>query len=237
MQWRLSVLVVLAALLPLVVFAPAQAQDAPPAPPGSPGAPAPGEEERAAATELRLILRDVTENMREKGIDPNAFRDQMRQKMQDGTFDLAELQRELVAKGVMDQEMVESLRTATRKLVAGSLKQRLGATDEEWAVLAPRIQRVMGALANAGERGGAGGPISGLLRSGASTDAAVSTAMRDLRATLKRADATDSEIADKLQALRAAREKAKAELEAARIDLQALLTARQEAILAELGLF
>ena len=195
----------------------------------------PAQDQREAAMELRSILREVTENMRDKGMNPDEFRDQMRQRMLDGTFDMAELQKELTAKGVMDQELVEDLRKSTRRLIAGTLRQQLGVTDEEWAVLAPRMQKVLVAMAGAGEAGSiGGGPLGGMLLSGVAAGDA-SRAMSELRTTLKDKEASDAEIADKLAAVRAAREQARADLKAAREELRALLTARQEAILANLG--
>lgn len=195
----------------------------------------PGQEQREAVLELRLILREVTENMRDKGMDPEEFRDQIRQGIQDGTFDMAELQKQLVEKGVMDQEMVESLRKSTRRLIAGTLRQQLGVTEEEWAVLAPKMQRVLVASAGAGEIGSVGGgPMSGMLLSGMA-GGSVSRALSDLRATLRDPEAPEALITEKLAAFREAREKARAELKAAREDLRSLLTARQEAILANMG--
>ena len=57
-------------ILSWIVFTPAwvAAQDAPPAPD-------PAQDQREAAMELRLIVREVTENMRDKGMNPDEFRD------------------------------------------------------------------------------------------------------------------------------------------------------------------
>ena len=218
---RCTALIVLSWIL--VTPAWVAAQEAPPASD-------PTKDMQEAILEMRLIVREVTENMREKGMDAG----EIRQRIQQG-MDLAELQKELVAKGVMDQEMVESLRKSTRRVIASTLRQQLGVTEEEWAVLAPRMQKVLVALAGAGEAGSiGGGPMGGMLLSGlAGGDA--TRAMSELRTTLKDKEASDALIAEKLAAVRATREQARADLKAAREELRALLTARQEAILANLG--
>ncbi|MEO6435807.1 MAG: hypothetical protein ABIP55_08600, partial [Tepidisphaeraceae bacterium] len=238
--WRVALLTVLGSIMLQTTSVRGQ-QNAPPVAP--PPQPAPvareaGQDERDTAQQMREIVREVTENMREKGMDPQELMLDIRQKMQDGAFDFAELQKDLVAKGVMTDEMVQTLKGSTRRLVAGGIKQRLGATEEEWAVLAPKVQRVTLAMADAGEvaGGGAGGRMGSFMLGGLSGDGAVRKAMTNLRATLQDKNSPDATIAEKLAALREAREKAKVELRAAREDLQSVVTARQEAVLLGMGL-
>lgn len=225
MARQISRLVVIASIF--LIVAPAGAQDAPPEP---------SDEQREIIQDMRAIAREVAENMRDKGMDPQEFMADVRQQMMDGTFDMAEVQKQLVAKGVMDQEMVDELRGSTQRLIAGGIKQRLGVTDEEWAVLAPRIRRVVVAMTEAGEsRSLGGGRAGGFMLMGSGTGESV-RAMNELRAALNNKATPPEAIAEKLQKLRDAREKARQELAAAREDLQSILTARQEAILLTLGL-
>jgi hypothetical protein len=225
MARQMSGLVVIASIF--LVLAPAAAQDAPPEP---------TDEQREIIQNMRAIAREVGENMRDKGMDPQEFMADVRQQMMDGTFDMAEVQKQLVAKGVMDQEMVDELRGSTQRLIAGGIKQRLGVTDEEWAVLAPRIRRVVVAMTEAGEsRSLAGGRAGGFMLMGSGTGESA-RAMNELRAALNNKATPPQTIVEKLQKLRDVREKARQELAAARDDLRSILTARQEAILLTLGL-
>jgi Spy/CpxP family protein refolding chaperone len=114
-------------------------------------------------------------------------------------------------------------------------KERLGATDEEWTILKPKIEKVMtaqresmsgrfGGFGRGGDRGGNSGARS-----------AAAQASSDLRDALENKDTPPDQIAAKVKALRDARAKAKADLEAAQKDLQAVLTPRQEAVLVSQG--
>jgi hypothetical protein len=233
MRWRILLVAIPGLILLLAPAAPAQ--DAPPA---APAAPAQPQDDRDYAQQMRDVMRDVMRNMADKGIDPQEFMANIREQMADGSFDIAQTQKELIAEGVMDEEMVETMRSSAQKLVAGTLKQRLGVTDEEWAVIVPKLGRVMTALADSGEgRNVIGGRMGGALLMGGSAGAggAANKALGELRAALKDKQTPEAAIAEKLQELRDVREKAKEELAAARKDLASVLTARQEAILAGLG--
>jgi hypothetical protein len=128
------------------------------------------------------------------------------------------------------------------------LKEQLGATDEEWKALQPKVTKVMDARRdNRGGGGGRGGPGGPGGRRGGNNGAdqtaaaaqpttAVGQAEADLRKTVEDKSAAPEEINKKLAALREAREKAKSELTAAQKELKDLLSARQEAILVTNGL-
>lgn len=131
-----------------------------------------------------------------------------------------------------------------RERMLNDLKERLGANDEEWTVLKPKIEKVqtaqmastMSRFGGMGRRGGSdrGGERD---RGGDSNRqrSAAEQASRDLRETLENKDASAEQIAEKLKAVREARAKAKAELEAAQKDLQSVVTPRQEAVLVSAG--
>ena len=130
------------------------------------------------------------------------------------------------------------------------MKEQLGTTDEEWKVLAPKIEKIQTAQRNSrggggfggfggrGGGGGGGGGRGGDRDRGGDTEnqTPVSKASRELRAALENKDTPAEEITKKLAALREAREKGRAELQAAQKELKEVLTARQEAVLVTFGM-
>ena len=133
-----------------------------------------------------------------------------------------------------------------RQAYLDRMKETLGATDEEWTALAPRIEKVQGLSTQLGSsgRGAFGGRRTGGRAEGQRTEgdqperqlSEVEKAATALRETLDNQDATAQEIAKKLADLREAREKVKQELAAAQDELREILTARQEAQLVLMGL-
>jgi hypothetical protein len=128
------------------------------------------------------------------------------------------------------------------------LKQMLGSTDEEWAVLEPRLEKV--ALLSVESRNGGlggfgpGGPRGfSLANLGLSLDAAgqqlaneVAQAAQALQDTLNNPDATTDKIMTGMQALRDARKKMQQEQLKAKASLVEILTPQQEARLVALGI-
>lgn len=115
------------------------------------------------------------------------------------------------------------------------IKEQLGATDDEWKVLQPKIEKVMDAQmagfgGGFGRRGGNNGGDN------APPPTPIQKASQDLRTLLENKDASPDDIKAKLAALREARAKSKADLEAARKDLKEVLTQRQEAVLVTNGM-
>lgn len=126
-----------------------------------------------------------------------------------------------------------------RQRMLENLKEQLGATDEEWRVLQPKIERVTnaqrsarGGMAGAWGGRGPGGPTGPDAREAESEFA---VAARELRTAIQN-NAPEQEINQRLQAYRDARKKAEAELQAAREDLRDVLTPRQEAVLVMAGM-
>jgi len=141
-----------------------------------------------------------------------------------------------------------------RQRMNDRLKGALKASDDEWAVIQPLLEKVQTAqrammagrlvgLGGAWRRGGGGGNEGG---GGAGSTPGASPAYRPsrytspeaeaLRAALESDSASPEEIKEKLQALRDARKKAATNLEAAREDLRKVLTLRQEATLVQMGI-
>jgi hypothetical protein len=150
-----------------------------------------------------------------------------------------------------------------RQQMEDRIKTALKATDDEWAVISPLLDKVMtaqratmqGRFGGFGRRGGGGpggggpggpggggpggggqggGPGGG--GGGGGRFGQASPEADALNTALQSDGTTDADIKTKLQALRDARKKAAADLDAARADLQKVLTLRQEATLVSMGL-
>jgi hypothetical protein len=118
------------------------------------------------------------------------------------------------------------------------LKSSLKASDEEWAVIQPLIEKVNAKQREAqggrfGGRGGRGGPGGG---DSNRPQSAASTASQALRTTLENESASPDEIKAKLTALREARKQAEVEVNKAREELRQVLSVRQEAALVSMGI-
>ena len=141
-----------------------------------------------------------------------------------------------------------------RQMMAQRMKEQLGADDEAWKVMEPRLMKVFdlnrqtsggpgrGGMMFFGRRGQGGqndrGPRDGQNAPGRSPEqqTAVDKATEQLQTALDNQAATPDEIKKQLTALREAREKAKQELGAAQQELRQILTLRQEAQLVMIGL-
>ena len=144
-----------------------------------------------------------------------------------------------------------------RQRMMERMKEQLGADDEAWKVLEPRLTKVMelnrqaaaggrGGMmgmmfAGRGGRGGPGGDQGGPQadrrgRGPQGEQTQVEKLMAQLRTVLENPSASAEEIKTALTAVRAAREKARQELAVAQQDLKKILTQRQEAICFEMGL-
>lgn len=135
-----------------------------------------------------------------------------------GNFDPAQVQ----------QRMLDRIKTA------------LGASDDEFEAIQPKVLAVMQDQRDANPRMmnmfGRGGGGGGRFNAGPSTQpSAVTTAMQDLQTTLDDQNATPDEIKAKLDTLRQARAKARQDLVVAQQDLKSVLTQRQEAVMVLMG--
>ena len=130
-------------------------------------------------------------------------------------------------------------RAEFRERMSNFMKERMSATDDEWKVIQPKLEKVMSARRDTGGFGGGrgfGGRGPGGGDSENETPTAAQQASRDLNTTLENKNATAEEIAAKLKALREARAKARESLASAQKDLKEVLTQRQEAVLVEMGM-
>ncbi len=145
------------------------------------------------------------------------------------------------------------------------VKKRMGATDEEWKVVGPKLQKVIaarqvltadsrtvdaGAIGPQRTKGRPGGPPAGEGSASSPGDAPrpapgfggsgganiISEAQADLKAVLDDPRHSKAEVQEKVAAVRKARQKAHADLDFARKDLLMLITGEQEAVLVSLGI-
>ena len=132
--------------------------------------------------------------------------------------------------------------TQFRQRMMHELKTQMEATDEEWKVLEPLIEKAMtlsrevssGGMRMMGRRGGRGGEGGEGAQAGENASP-MSSAATALRKVLENKQATPAEIKAKLAALKEAREKVKQELAKTRDSLRELVTPRQEAQLVLIG--
>ena len=130
-----------------------------------------------------------------------------------------------------------------RKRMDGMLKDSLKATEDEWTILQPLVEKVQsrqreemtsrfaGLVGNLfGGRGGSGGP------GGLGGDRGSSPESQALRTALESSSVSPEELNAKLAALRESRKKAAAEMEAARAELRKVVSVRQEAVLVSMGI-
>lgn len=134
-----------------------------------------------------------------------------------------------------------------RQRMNDRLKTSLKASDEEWSVIQPLLEKVTAKQREAsgnrfgGGRGGPGAPggRGGAGGGGSQADrpqSASSAASQALRTTLENESASPEEIKAKLTAVRDARKKSAAELTQAREELSKVLSVRQEATLVSMGI-
>lgn len=146
-----------------------------------------------------------------------------------------------------------------RQMMEQRMREQLGATEQEWKVLGPRVTKVQelsrqvgaggrgmmfggfggrrGGPGGAGAPGGpAGGPGGRFGAGGPQRElTAVEKAQDQLRTVLDNASSTPEQIKAALTTLRKERETAKQQLAAAQQELRKIITVRQEAILVMMG--
>jgi len=137
-----------------------------------------------------------------------------------------------------DPEQVQKIVGEVRKQAQTRMKETLGATDEEWQVLGPKIEKVQNLTLQSGTAGmamarfGIGGAGAG----GRAEPSDVQKKLQALQDLLKNKDASHEDIRAALKDYRDAKAKAKVELEKARAELREPVTVKQEAQLVLMGL-
>ncbi len=136
-----------------------------------------------------------------------------------------------------------------RQMMEQRMQEQLGATDQEWKVLGPRVMKVselsrqssgFGRGGMFGGRRGQGGPQGNRFGGGPGAPAreltAVEKASEQLQTLLENSSSTSEQIKKQLTVLRAAKEKAKQELAVAQKELREIVTVRQEGQLVLMGM-
>ena len=135
-------------------------------------------------------------------------------------------------------------REAMQTRMLEMMKERLGASDEEWKVIQPRLSEVMTLQQSTrfgdmrrmfGRRGRRNGDGGDQQATEATTDP-VEKASQELQETLDKDAPSSTEIQNKLLALRGAKEQAKQKLVAAQQKLREVLSVKQEAQLVLMGM-
>ena len=150
------------------------------------------------------------------------------------------------------QQIFGDIRKHVEKQRQKQLQEELGATDEEWKALGPKIEKVRTLSRLVGDDGASGGMSGGMFGGGPGGIAGRATLMRSLDPNAQPADietkaqtlqtllankqAKPEAVAAALKAYRDARAKTKLDLAKARQELRDLLTVRQEAQLVTMGI-
>jgi hypothetical protein len=159
-----------------------------------------------------------------RGADPNASASRRGRQQSDDTLALFEKMR-----GASPEErakIMAEMSAASRQRAMESLKNQLGASDKEWAVIKPRLEAVYDLVH----------PVQQAQLSAAQAATDLEQKSRDLRELLKDEKAPTEQVKVKLAALRAAKDKSNQDLARARKSLLEILTLRQEALLVLNGL-
>lgn len=142
-----------------------------------------------------------------------------------------------------------------RQMMERRIQQQLGATDQEWKVLGPRVMEVseLSRQLSGSPGGGRGGMMGGMFgggrrggpqsnQPGGRQDApareltAVEKSLEQLRTLLENTSSTPEQIKKQLTTVRKAKEKVKQELAVAQQKLRKIITMRQEAHLVLMGM-
>ncbi len=192
----------------------------------------PAQQEQVQA--LQNMRDQVIQNMQNAGVDPQALRDQVRQQMQNGTFDPQALGQQLMNQGIISPDLINQARGTVQTLSLSIIRQSLASPDDEWAILQPKLQRVLNARADYDRNSGNAGALRFVTGQNQQTDS--TRAMDALNQELDDPQSPPGRLAEKLQVWRDAHANAKKELDFSVEDLRGLLTLRQEAILTNIGL-
>jgi Spy/CpxP family protein refolding chaperone len=136
--------------------------------------------------------------------------------------------------GQFDPTQIRQMIQQYQQRMLDDIKTRMGSSDDEFAVLSPKIQNIIQLqTATVASRFGARGMA--FLNAGQSPTP-LQTATSELQAAVDDPTTNDQIIANKLAAVRAEKQKVQDQLTAAQADLVQLLTQKQEAVLVMMGL-
>jgi hypothetical protein len=212
---------------------------------------------------MDAIGDQVIANMQAAGDDGNAFMQQINQQLSDGTLDIDGTLRNLLDNGYMTPDMAQQVQGVVGQMQVGvqrvlsnstynRIRQLLSPSDEEWAVLLPRVQRILDAQAEVAQGGDTMNRKPSILKitpnsmspgfyfisqmagpQGSNSD--LGKAWIALQSAVADSHSSDDALREKLWAWRELHEKARKELLAAQTDLTNILTLRQEAVMLLVG--
>jgi hypothetical protein len=208
---------------------------------------------------LRGMLQQLQENVQNNGGNMQDLIQNFRQQAQDGTLNPQALVQQLQDNGIINQDMIDNLQNLRQNyqqnrqtnqqtyqqyyqnggVTPNALQVRLGAADDEWAVLAPKIQKVIDLTNDLAQSSGdysAYVNITAVPRQNQAAATVAATALAELNVLLANEGSPASDIKIKLTALRDAKKKVQADLITARAELVSLVTYRQECILVTLAI-
>jgi hypothetical protein len=207
---------------------------------------------RPPEIEKLLELGRDPDRLRQAMSDPKQVQDLMRLMESDTVreyFRDPQHLRELLSEVDINQvrETVQSvdptiLRRAALMRTLERLRVQLKPTDEEWKVLAPRIEKLLLAQQDVRAgirgpgRGGFGGAFGNFGGNNVAPTTEVEEAAADLRDVAQDPTVNSAEAKRRLSIYRKAREKARQRVEDAERDLKELLSQRQEGLLVMLGI-
>src|SRR3954453_21447754 len=79
----------------------------------------------AQQDQMQQLRMQIMQNMAAKGINPAEFFQDIRQKIQDGTMDPADVQNTLMEKGIIDQKMMTQVQTSIQSTALNSIRKQL----------------------------------------------------------------------------------------------------------------
>jgi hypothetical protein len=186
---------------------------------------------------IQQLGGQMIQNLLDKGVDPQAFFGDLQQQIKNGALDRHALFQTLVDTGIIDEKMqnvVSQAQEKKQKNQLASLQQQLGATDEEWAVLSPKIKKILNLQMALGTN--VQSPQFAIISSKIVEAADLNKASQSLRSVLKNKTSDADAIHEALAVWRTAHEKGQRDLATAQKDLTEYVTRRQEAILTVLSI-
>ncbi|MGA2583467.1 MAG: hypothetical protein ABSG31_09345 [Tepidisphaeraceae bacterium] len=150
------------------------------------------------------------------------------------------------AGGQISPAMIQQIVDQMNQRMLDNVKTQLGCTDDEFAVIGPKVQAIMalrfdeiaatnGRLLMRGIPGLAGGMPGGINLFGKGPGE-MQKAATDLQTAVDDPNTTDAELASKVASFRMTHARVRQEIQADTDDLLQLLTTRQEAVLVSMGL-
>jgi len=189
-------------------------------------------EQQEMMQQMQDMGQQVQQAIQDKGLDPQELFAPMQQAIANGGDPMEAMSQIMIDKGLLSADQLNRLFGTMRSLALSTIRQQLASSDEEWAIIQVKLQRVVVAMSDAEQD--QFGRLTGRFIGG-TNNSPMEAARKDLAAALKDPNISQERLHIVVGNWRREHEKAKAELEAARADLTRVLTLRQEAVLLTIG--